>query len=591
MHSLVRKLAREFQQTGSPVLAVAAGSGQIAHNVHEGGADLLLALNAGLYRSLGHGSLASFLAYGNANQQTKELLRQHILPNAKGLPVVAGVMASDPTVDIDEWLLQLKSMGVSGITNWPTIGFMDGNIRAAIEDDGLGLQSEIDLLQRARLKGLATFAFVLSVEDIHRFSNVHVDAYIINAGLTPLKFELGGRDDKLQDALLHIRTMIAAIEESSESRPLCLVYGGPFTDIEDFGTLLRHANVDGVAGGSVFERLPVHAITANFVRRCKTLRSTEHDLGERNRKEMVGRSSAFQHLVSMIERVAPYDANVVVEGETGVGKELAAGLICDLSPRARQPFITLNCGAIPSGLLESELFGHERGAFTGADRRRIGKFELANRGTLLLDEIADLSAEAQVALLRVLQQREVVRVGADKPIPVNVRVIAATNLSLSDLVDDGRFRSDLYYRLSTITLRIPPLRERIGDLPVLVSAFLQKTASELRIPALSIDARFEEMMARHSWPGNIRELRQVIARAAILEGGPVLRGDHFIPDDGNPGASAKSMPSRSVTKDDIHVAIENAGGNKSAAAASLGISRKTLYARLAESKDRTIRKH
>lgn len=579
MHGLVRQLAREAQQKGSPVLAVSAGSGQIAHYVQEGGADVLLALNAGLYRSLGHGSLASFLAYGNANQQTESLLRQHILPNAGGLPVVAGVMASDPTVDMDERLAALRRMGVEGVTNWPTIGFMDGKIREAFEDEGLGLTPEVEMLARAQKQGMATFAFVLSVDDIHRFAGVGVDAYIINAGLTPLEFELGNRNDRLQDSLIHIRRMIAAIE-SGPTRPLCLIYGGPFTDIEDFATLFHQANVDGIAGGSVFERLPVHAITSNFVRRCKSLRLSEPDTREPGRKEMVGRSPEFQDLVTRIERVAPYDANVVLEGETGVGKELAAGMIHELSPRANQPFITLNCGAIPSGLLESELFGHERGAFTGADRRRIGKFELANRGTLLLDEIADLSPAAQVALLRVLQQREVVRVGADKPIPINVRVIAATNRSLGDLVQEGKFRPDLYYRLSTITLRIPPLRERLDDMPVLVSSFLQKTAAELRMPALSIDRGFEDMMARHSWPGNIRELRQVIARAAILEDGPVLRGTHFMPDGISRAPVMGVAQSRQVTVEDIYRAIEQAGGNKSAAATALGISRKTLYAKL-----------
>jgi two-component system response regulator HydG len=440
------------------------------------------------------------------------------------------------------------------------------------------------LLAAARKQGMATFAFVLNVEDIRRFAAVGVDAFIINAGLTPLQFAIGDRRDRLQDSLIHINRMIAALDGAA-SRPLCLVYGGPFTDVEDFATLFRQVKVDGIAGGSVFERLPVQAITSNFVRRCKTLRLVDPDVEEPGRREMLGRSPAFHDLVRTIERVARFDANVVIEGETGVGKELAASLIHELSPRSKQPFITLNCGAIPSGLLESELFGHERGAFTGADRRRIGKFELANRGTLLLDEIADLSPAAQVALLRVLQQREVVRVGADNPIPLNVRVIAATNRSLAELVEEGKFRSDLYYRLSTVTLNIPPLRERLDDLSVLASDFLQKTAAELGMSGLAIDERFEEDMARHSWPGNIRELRQVISRAAILEDGPVLRGAYFQPDGGrrspvSSGHVSDNALSRRVTIEDIHRAIALAGGNKSVAAASLKISRKTLYAKL-----------
>ncbi|ODU21185.1 MAG: hypothetical protein ABS87_07350 [Sphingomonas sp. SCN 67-18] len=579
MHSIVRNLTKSAKQNGSPILAVSAGSGQIAQYAVEAGADLLLALNAGLYRSLGHGSLASLLAYGNANDQTEELLRRHILPNAGGLPVVAGVMASDPGIELDHRLAHLKRLGVHGVTNWPTVGFIDGKIRDAFEEDGYGLSTEIELLSRARQQGMATFAFVLNVEDLRRFAAAGVDAYIINAGLTPQQFALGDRRDMLQDSLIHINRMVAALD-SSAGRPLCLSYGGPFTDVEDFGTLFRQAKVDGIAGGSVFERLPVQAITSNFVRRCKALRIGNPDLSGAGRPEILGQSAAFLDMVTTIERVAPFDANVVIEGETGVGKELAASLIHELSPRSAQPFITLNCGAIPSGLLESELFGHERGSFTGADRRRIGKFELANRGTLLLDEIADLSPAAQVALLRVLQQREVVRVGADKPIPLNVRVIAATNRSLADLVREGKFRSDLYYRLSTVTLSIPPLRERLDDLPVLVGAFLQKTAAELGIPALSVDEHFEEEMARHSWPGNIRELLQVISRAAILEDGPILRGLHFHPDSGPRPYISGNAQARRVSVEDIHRAIERAGGNKSVAAAALKISRKTLYAKL-----------
>ncbi|MBA3898000.1 MAG: phosphoenolpyruvate hydrolase family protein [Sphingomonadaceae bacterium] len=578
MHDVVRDLARAAKQTHSPVLAVSAGSGQIAQYAVEAGADVLLALNAGLYRSLGHGSLASLLAYGNANEQTGELLRRHILPSAGGLPVIAGVMATDPTIDLDARLLQLQQMGVHGVTNWPTVGFIGGRIREAFEDDGLGLVNEVDLLAPARKLGMATFAFVLNVDDMRRFAEVGIDAYIINAGLTPLHFEIGNRQDKLQESLAHINRMVAAVD--GPSRPLCLSYGGPFTDVEDFRTMFRQAKVDGIAGGSIFERLPVQAITSNFVRRCKTLRLLDTELPEPARREMLGASNGYRNLVSTIERVAPFDVSVVIEGETGVGKELAAGLIHELSPRSKQPLITLNCGAIPAGLLESELFGHERGAFTGADRRRIGKFELANRGTLLLDEIADLSPAAQVALLRVLQQREVVRVGADRPIPVNVRVIAATNRSLAELVQEGKFRSDLYYRLNTVTLSIPPLRERLDDLPVLVSAFLLKTAAELGMPGLSVDEQFERELARHSWPGNIRELSQAISRAAILEGGAVLRGAHFQADGARRVVPAGAAQSRRVTAHDIHRAIEQAGGNKSLAAAALRISRKTLYAKL-----------
>ena len=373
--------------------------------------------------------------------------------------------------------------------------------------------------------------------------------------------------------------MVAAIN-SGGRRPLRLIYGGPFTDVEDFGALFRQAKVDGLAGGSVFERLPVQAITYNFIRRCKALRIADTSSDQPHRKEMVGQSVAFREMIAIIEKVAPYDANVVIEGETGVGKELAANLIHELSPRAKQPFITLNCGAIPPGLLESELFGHERGAFTGADRRRIGKFELANRGTLLLDEIADLSPAAQVALLRVLQQREVIRVGADVPIPLNVRVIAATNRSLGDLVKEGKFRSDLYYRLSTITLEVAPLRDRKQDIPILANAFLEKMGAEHDMRSMTIDKAFEDNLMGHDWPGNIRELYHVLSRAVILEDGPILRGVYFKSSNSKLDTQEKILGRKSITPNDAREAVILFGGNKSLAAKHLKISRKTLYQKL-----------
>ena len=579
MHPLVNKIAQAARAEGAPVLAVSVGSGQIAQYAVDAGADTLLALNAGTYRGLGRGSLSSLLAYGNANEQTEELLTRHILPNAGTVPVVAGVMATDPTVDLDTRLERLRRLGVKGITNWPTMGFIDGKIREAFEEDGLGVAAEFELMRKASQMGFATFAFALSVEDIERFAKCNVDALIINAGLTPLRFGTGDRRDRLQEALSHIKQMISAVD-STGRKPLRLIYGGPFTDIEDFRTLFRQTKVDGLAGGSVFERLPVQAITYNFLRRCKALPIVEAESDEPHRKEIVGQSAALREMIAIIEKVAPYDANVVIEGETGVGKELAANLIHELSPRAKQPFITLNCGAIPPGLLESELFGHEKGAFTGADRRRIGKFEMANRGTLLLDEIADLSAAAQVALLRVLQQREVTRVGAEAPIPLNVRVIAATNRSLGDLVKDGKFRSDLYYRLSTVTLQVAALRDRKEDIPMLANTFLDKMRSEHSMRAMTIDKVFEDNLLRHDWPGNIRELYHVLSRAAILEDGPVLRGIHF-KSANSQLARAETIAMRTpVTPDAAREAIIRFGGNKSMAAKHLKISRKTLYQKI-----------
>src|SRR5439155_12117494 len=211
-----------------------------------------------------------------------------------------------------------------------------------------------------------------------------------------------------------------------------------------------------------------------------------------------------------------------VEAGSGVGKGRLATQIHRLSSRAHGPLVTLNCGAIPDTLLESELFGHEKGAFTGADRRRLGKFELADKGTLFLDEIADLSPHGQVALLRAIQQREITRVGGDRSRPVDVRILAASNRPLAVLVEQGRFRADLYYRLNGVAIRLPPLRQRLEDSPLLVEHILSRLRVQFKRKLRGLSAGFSAKLDAHDWPGNIRELEQVLVQAAMLEDGPIL---------------------------------------------------------------------
>ena len=306
---------------------------------------------------------------------------------------------------------------------------------------------------------------------------------------------------------------------------------------------------------------------------------------------IIGGSPAMQTLFRRIERAASYDLHVYVEGESGTGKELVATQIHRLSPRAHGPFVTLNCGAIPDSLLESELFGHEKGAFTGADRRRLGKFELAHGGTLLLDEIADLSPRGQVALLRAIQQSEITRVGGEESLPVDVRIIAASGRPLTESVEDGNFRGDLYYRLNNLTLRVPPLRERTEGIPLLVERMLESLRIRMNRELDGVSVRFLEALVAHRWPGNVRELEHVLSQAALVEDGALLDGLEFLPD----RPSFAGAGTRSSALDDIATtarrerssrvqrAIAEAGGNKSLAARALGVSRKTLYAWLRES--------
>jgi formate hydrogenlyase transcriptional activator len=238
---------------------------------------------------------------------------------------------------------------------------------------------------------------------------------------------------------------------------------------------------------------------------------------------IVGRSPALQRVLRLVETVATTDAAVLIRGETGTGKELIAGLIHRLSTRRSGQFVRFNCTAIPAGLLESELFGHERGAFTGAIARRIGRFELAHRGTLLLDEIGDLPLELQPKLLRVLEQQEFERIGSAHTIRSDARVIAATNRPLEELVEAGEFRPDLFYRLNVFPIDLPPLRERTDDIPLLVRHFVEQHARKLGRRIDSIPAEVMETLAHHPWPGNVRELQHVLQRAVILSHGGSLQ--------------------------------------------------------------------
>jgi formate hydrogenlyase transcriptional activator len=242
----------------------------------------------------------------------------------------------------------------------------------------------------------------------------------------------------------------------------------------------------------------------------------------RSGSALIGRSLGMQRALKAVSMVASTDSAVLIEGETGTGKELIARAVHEQSLRRREPFVTLNCAAIPSGLLESELFGHERGAYTGALNSAVGRFQLAHQGTLFLDEIGDMPLELQPKLLRVLQEQEFERLGSTRTIRVDVRIIAATNRDLFKMVRERRFRADLFYRLNVFPIALPPLRERADDIPVLVWHFARKFAGRMNKEIDSIPDHVMEALQLHSWPGNIRELQNFIERAVILSSGRVL---------------------------------------------------------------------
>lgn len=299
---------------------------------------------------------------------------------------------------------------------------------------------------------------------------------------------------------------------------------------------------------------------------------------------MVGKSPAMQHLLSEIALVAPSEATVLIHGDSGTGKELVARAIHASSARSEKPLVTLNCAALNESLLESELFGHEKGAFTGADKRREGRFVEADGGTLFLDEIGDISPMMQVRLLRAIQEREVQRVGSNQTISVDVRLIAATHRDLAAEVNAGRFRQDLYYRLNVVAIEVPSLRQRREDIPLLANHFLQRFAERNRKAVKGFTPQAMDLLIHYDWPGNIRELENAVERAVVL-----LTGE-YISERELPLAIASTpiplvqsqdiQPLVEVEKEVILAALEKTGGNKTEAARQLGITRKTLLAKL-----------
>ncbi len=321
-------------------------------------------------------------------------------------------------------------------------------------------------------------------------------------------------------------------------------------------------------------------------------RQLKESLGKHfDRQNIIGQSPVMINLLETVAQVAPSEATVLIAGESGTGKELIAGAVHFNSFRKDGPFVKLNCAAITETLLESELFGHEKGAFTGADRRKEGRFYQAHSGSLFLDEVSEMSSIMQVKLLRVLQEREFSRVGGEKTIQVDVRVIAATNKNLSDLITKGQFREDLFYRLNVVDMQIPPLRKRQEDIPLLAQHFLEMFAAKNHKKIKGFTPQALDLLIRHDWPGNVRELMNAVERAVVLSRSdylsendfPMLAGTALV--DGRSLGSAiidikgdKSL--EEVQKATILETLEAVGGNKSKAARRLGITRKTLHKKL-----------
>jgi DNA-binding NtrC family response regulator len=302
-----------------------------------------------------------------------------------------------------------------------------------------------------------------------------------------------------------------------------------------------------------------------------------------DRGDLVYYGEGIARIMELVNRVAPTDSTVLLTGESGTGKGLVAQKIHQLSQRARRPFITVDCGTLVETLFASELFGHVKGAFTGADANKVGKFELAQHGTLFFDEISNISLEVQAKLLSAVEKREVSRVGSHRVITVDVRIIAATNRDLTRAIKDGDFREDLFYRLNVVHIQLPPLRQRRSDIPVLTQHFLQKYNARLRKKIQGISPEALEMLTRHDWPGNVRELENTIERLVVLSNGPFLEpadlayAGLLLPADGDHPAS---VALKDLERDHIIRTLRTFEGHKSETARALGIDRKTLREKL-----------
>ncbi len=311
-------------------------------------------------------------------------------------------------------------------------------------------------------------------------------------------------------------------------------------------------------------------------------------------RSIIGRSPAMRRLMGMVAMVAPSEATVLVTGESGTGKELIARAIHANSSRRNGPLVAVNCAALSETLLESELFGHEKGAFSGADKRREGRFMQADKGTIFLDEIGETSAAMQAKLLRAIQEREIQRVGSDRTLRVDVRIVAATNRDLKAEVEAGRFREDLYYRLNVMTLPVPPLRDRAEDIPLLAMHFLRRFAEANRKTAKGFTPQAMDLLLKYDWPGNVRELENAVERAVVLMAGDfvtekelplgVIEANGLSETSSGQAAlqrePAMILPLEAVEREAILAALEVTGGNKTEAAKQLGITRKTLLAKL-----------
>jgi two-component system response regulator HydG len=426
----------------------------------------------------------------------------------------------------------------------------------------------------ARSQGFEVQAYTSPREALNSLAHRPVDVAIVDLRMP----EVGGLD------------VLRALREAHPECQVILMTG--HASVETAIEAVKLGALDYVAKPLDFERLGqlLQTVRDDIARRVALLEAESDTARRLELCGMIGRSAVMQELFGLVRRIAPHARTALVTGETGTGKEGIARAIHELGPRRGRKFVTINCSAVVETLFESELFGHMRGAFTGADANKPGLLEVADGGTLLLDEVAELPLAVQAKLLRALELGEVQRVGSLQGKRVDVRIVAATNRDLSKEAESGRFRADLYYRLNVVELKVPALRDRLDDLPYLTAAFIREFSARFRKSIEGITSAAERQLAGRTWLGNVRELRNVLERACMLAEGPVLTdrdltslfpSEAAVTSPGRPSPNSLSDDVDRVERESILRALNQVRGNKRAAAERLGVSRRTLYRRLA----------
>jgi transcriptional regulator with PAS, ATPase and Fis domain len=451
-------------------------------------------------------------------------------------------------------------------------------------------------MHKAVEKGLYTVAFVFNKKQAKAMAEVGVNIICAHLGWTAGGEKGIKNNDKLSENIKLVKEIFNAAKKVNNNI-LHMIYGGG--DIKDpaaVNNFYQKSDTIGYIGGSSFERIPVEISIKDTVSSFKNFYKLQREnkklkkelIKKKSFDKIVGHSNIMQEMYDLIDKVANKNVNVLVFGESGTGKELVCRALHYNSSRSDKAFVKINCATIPENLLESELFGHEKGAFTGAEKQRIGKFELADGGTLFLDEVGEIDINLQAKLLRVLQEKEFERVGSNKTINVDVRVISATNKNLRQAVADGDFREDLFYRLNVVSINTPSLREHKEDIPLLVNNFIELIKEKFSIEILKIESEVFDILMKYDWPGNVRELKNIIERAAILSENNIIKVENLprsfkdLSDQISP-LNNKNMPEDLnqhvglYEKQIIINTLKRNDFNQTNTADELGICRKTLY--------------